>query len=310
MNPINANGKSAKTSSKGVANALKKQVIAKPGTNKWNQERRLEFIDYRLCWSGHINRSDLVEFFGISIPQSSLDLAKYTEMAPHNLEYDRHQKVYIKTAKYRPLYNICSATSYLNDLYMNAQGILHDTSNYLLQTPSVACFVPPKRTVDFEILTTIVYCILNKNSLRITYQSMSRIEAASRIISPHALGFDGIRWHVRAYCHEKHDFRDFVLSRILSVGKMDSSNIDPNEDMRWNFVVSLHIIPNPNLSESQRKAIELDYGMENGEVVYKCRQALLFYTLRTLRLSPDDVESDNNQIVLKNKNEIFVLLNM
>ena len=55
---------------------------------------------------------------------------------------------------------------------------------------------------------------------------------------------------------------------------------------------------------------QLDYGMENGEVVYKCRQALLFYTLRTLRLSPDDVESDNNQIVLKNKNEIFVLLNM
>ena len=82
--------------------------------------------------------------------------------------------------------------------------------------------------------------------------------------------------------------------------------------MRWNFVVSLHIIPNPNLSESQRKAIELDYGMENGEVVYKCRQALLFYTLRTLRLGPDDESADpeNQQIVLKNKNEIYLLLNM
>lgn len=289
-----------------------KKVPAKPGNNKWNQERRLEFIDYRLCWSGHINRSDLVEFFGISIPQSSLDLAKYTEMAPHNLEYDRHLKVYVKTPKYKPLYPICSATSYLNDLYMNAQGIIHDTSNYLLQVPSVACFAPPRRIVNHEVLSNIVYCILNKSALKISYQSMTSLEVSTRLISPHALGFDGIRWHVRAYCHEKKDFRDFVLSRILSVGKIERSDIDPNEDMRWNFVVSLHIIPNPNLSESQRKAIELDYGMENGEVVYKCRQALLFYTLRRLRLGPDDESADpeNQQIVLKNKNEIYLLLNM
>ena len=57
-----------------------------------------------------------------------------------------------------------------------------------------------------------------------------------------------------------------------------------------------------------------DYGMENGEVVYKCRQALLFYTLRLLRLSPDDdVDNDDpkkNQIILKNKDEIFMLLRM
>ena len=30
--------------------------------NKWNQARRLEFIDFRLSCDGKINRKDLVDF--------------------------------------------------------------------------------------------------------------------------------------------------------------------------------------------------------------------------------------------------------
>jgi hypothetical protein len=292
----------------------KKSSTTKPGNNKWNQERRLEFIEYRLCWNNHINRKDLVNFFGISVPQSSLDLSRYIEMAPNNLEYDRHNKVYNKSSKFKPIYpDICSPTAYLNDILLNATGKMNPNFNYLDKCPSIACFNPPKRKISFEILSQIVYCILHKMSVRITYQSMSSLEPSSRLISPHALGYDGIRWHVRAFCHEKNEFRDFVLSRILTTGKMELSPVDANEDMKWNFVISLHIGANPELPEAQRIAIEMDYGMENGEVIYKCRQALLFYTLKTLRLSPEDEEdklpSSAKQIVLKNKAEIFMLLN-
>jgi hypothetical protein len=42
----------------------------------WGQERRLEFIDFRVLWDGRINRAELVEFFGTSIQQASHDLAK------------------------------------------------------------------------------------------------------------------------------------------------------------------------------------------------------------------------------------------
>ncbi|MGN1392567.1 MAG: WYL domain-containing protein [Succinivibrionaceae bacterium] len=293
----------------------KKSNAPKPGTSKWSQERRLEFIDYRLCWNGHINRSDLVDFFGISVPQSSLDLSKYLEMAPGNLVYDRHYKLYVRSSKYKPLYKICQPASYLNDLYLNAMGNLNPQSNYLDKAPNVACFMPPKRHIDFDVLSNIVYCINNHKAIRISYQSMSSLEPSTRLISPHSFGFDGIRWHVRAYCHSKDTFRDFVLSRILSTGKVEESPVDPNEDMQWNFIVSLHIMPNPYLSDSQKKAVELDYGMENGEVVYKCRQALLFYTLQTLNLRIDDnddiekAEPYKYQVVLKNKKDIAILSN-
>ena len=41
---------------------------------RWGIERRLEFIEFRLYWEGGVNRSDIVEEFGVSVPQASKDL--------------------------------------------------------------------------------------------------------------------------------------------------------------------------------------------------------------------------------------------
>lgn len=38
---------------------------------RWELERRLEFIEYRLFWEGGSNRSDLVDEVGVSVPQAS-----------------------------------------------------------------------------------------------------------------------------------------------------------------------------------------------------------------------------------------------
>ena len=38
---------------------------------KWGVERRLEFIEFRLFWEGGVNRADLIEMFGVSVPQAS-----------------------------------------------------------------------------------------------------------------------------------------------------------------------------------------------------------------------------------------------
>ena len=49
-------------------------------------QSRLEFIEFRLFWEGHVNRSDLIEVFGVSINQASTDLNRYLGLAEAYIE--------------------------------------------------------------------------------------------------------------------------------------------------------------------------------------------------------------------------------
>jgi hypothetical protein len=60
-------------------------------TNPANGETRLEFIEFRLFWEGVLNRADIIDYFGVSVPQASNDLSRYQELAPpqHSLRPQR-----------------------------------------------------------------------------------------------------------------------------------------------------------------------------------------------------------------------------
>jgi hypothetical protein len=110
---------------------------------------------------------------------------------------------------------------------------------------------------------------------------------------------------VRAFCHSRGQFRDFVIARILSIGDVEPSVTLLPQDKEWQTAVRLVLAPHPSLSESHRRVIELDYGMENGQAVLECRQALLFYVLRNLGLDGQHEKSPlAQQIVLKNADEV------
>jgi len=65
---------------------------------RWGIEQRLEFIEFRLFWEGHVNRSDLMEQFGLSVNQASADLNRYIGFAPDNMVYDRSARTYVRGA--------------------------------------------------------------------------------------------------------------------------------------------------------------------------------------------------------------------
>jgi hypothetical protein len=62
----------------------------------WAQRKRLEFIEQRLIHDGWFQRAHLVQEFGISQPQASSDIARYTELAPNNLKYDASLKKFLR----------------------------------------------------------------------------------------------------------------------------------------------------------------------------------------------------------------------
>jgi len=273
--------------------------------SRWGQDRRLAFIDFRLQWDGHINRSDLTEFFGISVPQASLDIARYTDLAPQNLIYDRSSREYRITENFRPISPENRPQHYLNELLGPASEMLDSGGSFIGWRPPLDSIHLPKRVVEAATLAAILKAIREKTGLKIVYQSMSRPDPSSRIISPHALANDGFRWHVRAYCHSRCEFRDFVLGRVIEVHGAAPIGKCSEEDTQWNKELTLILAPHPKLSEGKRCAIEMDYGMHNGEVKLQCRQALLFYTLRSLGLESREARMpEEQQIILKNQSDI------
>ena len=72
---------------------------------RWGVEQRLEFIEFRLFWEGHVNRSDVMTQFGLSVNQASSDLSRYIGLAPHNMDYDRSLRTYVRQPDFRPVFD-------------------------------------------------------------------------------------------------------------------------------------------------------------------------------------------------------------
>lgn len=280
-------------------------IEKKAKTSNWSQDKRIEFIDFRLQWSGKINRSDLVDFFGISVPQASLDLARYIDWRPDNVFYDKKTKAYLRSEEFHPLFSEKGSQYYLRNLLALNQNIIKSDESFIGDPPP--CDVLPylDRTVPEETLALILDAINNKKAIRVSYLSMTRDIASERTLNPHALVFDGHRWHVRAYCQTRKEFRDFVLARIISAEILDADIVSSEKDTAWNTFITLVFKPSSDLSDSHRKAIEFDYGMTEGKIEIKCRKALLFYTLKNYNLLKDFiVDSDK----LKKLNDQFISL--
>jgi hypothetical protein len=268
---------------------------------RWSQERRLEFIDFRLRWDGRLNRGDIVDYFGISIPQASLDIARYLEVAPGNLVYDRRSRVYLATETFKPVFPESGPQRFLNELLARASGIVGPETSFIGWQPSTAVAPSPARSLDADVLRAVLRAIREEHALQVLYQSMAKTEPTVRTLTPLAMAHDGFRWHVRAFCHSRLQCRDFVIARILKVNGVAPAGAKSADDLAWHNVLQLVLKPHPGLTEAKQRAIELDYGMTNGEVTLECREALLFYVLRRLGLEPRRPDTpEAQQIVLSN----------
>ena len=270
---------------------------------RWGQERRLEFIEFRLQWEGKVNRTDLVNYFSISTPQASLDFARYRELAPTNAVYDVLQKTYVASESFKPLLVRDSAEDYLTRLWSTSTGALGGNSSFLGWTPNTGIVRDPARSIDSEVLRTVLIASRERKSARIKYQSMSSASPSSRLVSPHALGFDGRRWHMRAYCHTRNEFRDFVLGRVRAIHLEGTSTIDAKDDADWNNYIEAVIVPHPSLSTDQRNILEADYCMQNGRLTLRVQEALLLYYLDHLGLL-EQPENARRHLALANREEL------
>lgn len=231
-----------------------------------------------------MNRSDLMEQFGLSVNQASADLNRYIGLAPDNMVYDKSARTYVRGQEYAAQFLEPDASRYLAQLRSLADGLLDSEDAWIAELPAYDAAPTPARGVNPVTLRSVVGAIRRAEAIEVKYQSLSRPEPNWRWIAPHAIGFDGFRWHTRAFCQMDEVFKDFLLSRIISTRSVQASDVTKAADEDWQEHVTLEIGPHPELSESQKKVIALDYGMRDGKAKIQVRRALLYYALKRLGL--------------------------
>lgn len=274
---------------------------------RWGQTRRLNFIDVRLQYDARINRSDLMSFFDISAPQASADLGLYQQMAPENLVYDNRQRIYLATEVFKPISGRSKAARYLNELQRLARGIVEPDESFVGYRPPTGVVASPSRAIEADEVAILVRAIRDRIALRVRYQSMDAPNPQEWVLSPHAFGFDGLRWHARAWCHARQIFRDFAVGRLEVLGQeSEVPKVEPDLDVGWHTQVVVVLVPHPKLSQSQRRVVVRDYGMIKERCELSCRKAMLFYTLRHLNLqglTPSDNPAQQH-VILENADEV------
>ncbi|MCW3101522.1 MAG: hypothetical protein JWL77_7140 [Chthonomonadaceae bacterium] len=272
------------------------------GRPRWTLTRRFEFIEWKLFWEGQVNRSDLEDTFAISTPQASVDLRNYREVAGQNIEYNSTEKGYLPSGRFSPKFLAISADRLLLQLRAFLTGALKREDLWFKDLPAVDMTPDIVRSVDPESLRKILRAIRTRQAIEVDYQSLTA--SRRREIGPHALAFDGHRWHARAWCCEHGDFRDFVLSRIEKIGDAKPVNFDPADDIEWVKTVGLRLCPHPGLSDAQKQAIQLDFGMTNGCREITVRLSLAYYFIKRMNLDLDHIEPQRAQIRLENRAEV------
>lgn len=263
---------------------------------------RFEFIEWRLFWEGQLNRSDLEHRFGISTPQASVDLRNYRDAAGENIEYNATEKRFVGTESMKPRFLQVSANRILLQLRAFVGGVLKREDLQFSEVPEVDVSPEIIRDVRAEVLRSILRAIRAKSAVAIEYQSLT--SSRWRDIAPHALAFDGHRWHARAWCCERKEFRDFVLTRIKRLGKQKEAHFDPSHDLAWWTTMDLHLCPHPELGEEQRDAIARDYNMRDGVRKIEMRLSLAYYFIKRHNLDLDVLEPARAQIILTNLTEV------
>lgn len=153
----------------------------------WGVERRYEFIEFRLFWQGRINRGDLMDAFGVSTQQASLDLNAYIDQAKRNLVYDKSLRTYLRGKQFKPKYLKPDAEEYFAQLRAVDQGLVSAEQSWISVFPGFGATPTPARGVAPETLRDVLAAIRSPAALQVTYQSMSRPEPNARWIEPHLL---------------------------------------------------------------------------------------------------------------------------
>lgn len=256
------------------------------------QKRRLKILDTLLKWEGELSNARVRELIDIQTVQASRLLSEYRDAHQERLTWDVSTKRYRRVAT-REHYG-GSADDYLHLLFDE-----EDVPEWLVRIDTQISTVRP------EVLATLRKSIEGETPVRIVYVSMTHPKGTERIIFPRGIVEAGRRWHVRAWCCLRHDYRDFVLGRIRNLEPTETQERPAGIDEAWNVVVDVRLVPHRELDPAQAQVVrdELFEGTTARRI--PTRGCLVPYVIQEVRAAiTEDQRPPEYQIEVSNVDEI------
>lgn len=243
---------------------------------------RLRQLKLLLTWEGRISNARLRELFGLSSIRASQWIRELRDQSPDWLNMNSIKRSFDATPSFYA--NEDGAESDLAQ-YLSIVGLPHAMNSS--GNPVVAAF-PDITTPSPKIFSILSIAARNHRMVEITYRSMSEPKPHKRRLSPHSIVHAGRRWHVRAYCSDKKQFRDYALGRIMEANLIEMpSEKFMDDDKAWMTEVRVRLVAHPDLTPEQESVIRFEYFKNTSARVVVCRGALVSYFIQEIRAAID-----------------------
>lgn len=240
--------------------------------------RRLSDLESILLWEGEIDNQRIREIFGVKTVQASRLL---TELAA------RMDKQISRVSAHAPLKLIeraarkagkISPEKYLQIISSSSAS---SENRLLLEDTRLDLSI-----VEPTIFSPVLQAMRKRLGVQIVYRSMSHPNGLTRTVFPHVLVRSPRRWHIRAWCSLREEFRDFTLGRISQASLLPDISIHTRDaDKEWNELVALRIVAHPRLTPAQQEMVASEYFPGENAMQVKVRKCLVKYVVQDLRLS-------------------------
>lgn len=268
-----------------------------------DQPQRYDLLRTLLIWEGRLNNARLRDLLKTGVTRTSQLIRTFRDEHPTWMEWNTVTRSYHATpAAYRSKFDAPAMLA----KYLSLVGIPHTVhgspTGLSLWNAFPDLSVPSPRT-----FARLSEAIEDARRVQMDYRSMGNPTRHKREISPHSLVRAGRRWHVRGFCTDRQEFRDYALGRIenLNVLEKDSERSSA-EDTAWNTVLDVRLTAHPALSIDQQDVVRLEYFSSTSARVERCRAALLTYFIQDVRAATDPQRQlpPEYQLAVENSEEL------
>lgn len=259
------------------------------------RDQRLRIMAGVLDWEGEIGNARVRKLFDLQPVQASRLLGEFRAQLGDRLTEDGRAKVLRLTNPEQP----CSEMS---------------LDEYTRQTLNVedfnTCIVDSR--IDLTDVRPSIFATIRKSAQRrtgvvISYASMTNPVPSERIVFPHSIVHIGRRWHVRAWCSKRKEFRDFTLGRIRSATLITEITLHPvSDDKAWNQIIQIRLAAHRQLSSAQQLVVRNEYFQGTIARRLSIRACLAEYVIQDLRaaINPERDRPPEYQIEVANISDI------